>query len=68
MNSLEENEELAKEVIKCINNSENKVQEDLEKVYDELSENYLKPLRRRIPFTGQKMNWNISQLAFTTGK
>jgi hypothetical protein len=60
--------ESADQVINFIMKSENKIQEDLEKVYDDLSENYLKPLRRRIPFTGQRMNWNLNQIAFTSGK
>lgn len=54
------------ETIKFIANSENRIQEDLEKVYDDLSDNYLKPLRRRIPFTGQRMNWNIHQVSFNS--
>ncbi len=53
---------LAEEIIKKIENSENDIQNELEKIYDDLSDNYLKPLRRRIPYTGQKMNWNLNQL------
>ena len=45
-----------------IKTSENSVQLELEKVYDELSENYIKPLRRKLPVTGTKMNWNLNQL------
>lgn len=54
---------LANEIIKKIENSENDIQSELEKIYDDLSDNYLKPLRRRIPFTGQKMNWRLNQIS-----
>jgi capping protein alpha len=50
-------------LIEFIKKSENSVQLELEKVYDELSENYIKPLRRKLPVTGTKVNWNINQVA-----
>lgn len=53
---------LAEEIVKKIETSENDIQDELEKIYDDLSDNYLKPLRRRIPFTGQKMNWKLNQI------
>ena len=53
---------IATSLIDFIKNSENSVQLELEKVYDELSENYIKPLRRKLPVTGTKMNWNLNQL------
>ena len=53
---------IADSLVEFIKTSENSVQLELEKVYDELSENYIKPLRRKLPVTGTKMNWNINQL------
>ena len=52
---------IADSLIEFIKTSENSVQLELEKVYDELSENYIKPLRRKLPVTGTKKNWNINQ-------
>ena len=57
-----DNNAIAANLIEFIKTSENSVQLELEKVYDELSENYIKPLRRKLPVTGTKMNWNINQL------
>ena len=57
-----DNNATAINLIEFIKKSENSVQLELEKVYDELSENYIKPLRRKLPVTGTKMNWNINQL------
>ena len=57
-----DNNAIADSLIEFIKTSENSVQLELEKVYDELSENYIKPLRRKLPVTGTKMNWNINQL------
>ena len=56
------NAAIADSLVEFIKTSENSVQLELEKVYDELSENYIKPLRRKLPVTGTKMNWNINQL------
>ena len=57
-----DNNAIATSLVEFIKTSENSVQLELEKVYDELSENYIKPLRRKLPVTGTKMNWNINQL------
>ena len=56
---------MAEDLIEYIKTSENSVQLELETVYDELSENYIKPLRRKLPVTGTKMNWNLNQLNLT---
>ena len=53
---------IADSLVDFIKTSENNVQLELEKVYDELSENYIKPLRRKLPITGTKMNWNVNQI------
>ncbi len=60
-----DNNAIAESLIEFIKTSENSIQLELEKVYDELSENYIKPLRRKLPVTGTKMNWNINQLNLT---
>ena len=60
--SGDDNAAIADSLIDFIKTSENSVQLELEKVYDELSENYIKPLRRKLPVTGTKMNWNLNQL------
>ena len=57
-----DNASIAESLVEFIKTSENSVQLELETVYDELSENYIKPLRRKLPVTGTKMNWNINQL------
>jgi hypothetical protein len=54
--------------VEFIKHSENSVQLELEKVYDELSENYIKPLRRKLPVTGTKMNWNVNQINMAQNK
>ena len=59
------NDSSAAEIIKSIGSLENNVQLELDKIYDSLSDEYLKPLRRRMPITGQKMNWNLNQIAFS---
>ncbi len=58
----DDNASTADSLVEFIKTSENSVQLELEKVYDELSENYIKPLRRKLPVTGTKMNWNLNQL------
>ena len=57
-----DNASIADSLVDFIKTSENSVQLELEKVYDELSENYIKPLRRKLPVTETKMNWNLNQL------
>ena len=60
--SGDDNAAIAESLIDFIKTSENSVQLELETVYDELSENYIKPLRRKLPVTGTKMNWDLNQL------
>ena len=52
-------------IINLIQEHENTVQTDLDKVYDEFNEFYIKPLRRNLPITGTKMNWSLNQVHFT---
>lgn len=42
-------EALAKELVELIENKENGVQIDLDTVYENFSDNYIKPLRRKLP-------------------
>jgi len=63
-----DNNAIAQSLVEFIKNSENSVQLELEKVYDELSENYIKPLRRKLPITGTKMNWNVNQINLAQNK
>lgn len=53
------------EIIKKIKSFEDLIQIELDEIYDSLSEEYLKPLRRKMPVTGQKMNWTLNQIAFS---
>jgi len=57
-----EDELLAKDIIGIIESRENKIQVDLDQVYDNFSDNYIKPLRRKLPVTGNKMNWSLNQI------
>ena len=55
----EENPEtLAKEVAKVVSAHEDGWQEGLEKSYDELAERAFKALRRQLPLTRQKVEWD----------
>ena len=63
-----DNNAIAQSLVEFIKNSENSVQLELEKVYDELSENYIKPLRRKLPISYTKMNWNLNQINLAQNK
>lgn len=67
-NEFKNAETTANEVIQLLQKFEDSIQIELDKIYDDLSENYLKPLRRKIPITGQRMNWNLNQIAFSQNK
>ena len=55
---------IARGIVSTIEKKENDVQMDLEKVYDNFSDHYIKPLRRKLPVTGTKMNWNLHQVQY----
>lgn len=55
-------------LIEFIEKSENDVQTAMEKVYDDFNEIYIKPLRRALPVTGTKMNWNLNQIQMSTNQ
>ena len=56
-------EELWDKIIEIIESKENKIQIDLTEAFDSFEEEYTKPLRRKLPMTGMKMNWSLNQLA-----
>jgi hypothetical protein len=75
----EESEEFANEVLKLIETDENdvkinfniQVQKRLDNIFENLSNEYFKPLRRKLPskikitlVTGKKMDWNLFQVNF----
>jgi hypothetical protein len=49
LSASHENEELATSVIETIRESENAIQLSLDKLFDNLSDQYIKPLRRKLP-------------------
>lgn len=51
-------EELAKEVVKVVSAHEDGWQKALESSYDELAERAFKALRRQLPLTRQKVDWD----------
>ena len=44
-----EEDELATEIISFIQECENSIQVNLDKLFDDLSDQYIKPLRRKLP-------------------
>jgi hypothetical protein len=48
-NCNEENEDLAIKILEFIKNNENEIQISLDKLFDDLSDQYIKPLRRKLP-------------------
>lgn len=49
LSASQENEELAANVIEFIREGENAIQLSLDKLFDSLSDQYIKPLRRKLP-------------------
>jgi len=49
LSANQENEELATSVIDFIQESETAIQHSLDKLFDNLSDQYIKPLRRKLP-------------------
>ena len=72
--SESEGEDLAKEFFEFIKKSENESQVNLDKLFENLSDQYIKPLRRKLPskiifiyknlkfslVSGCRMNWNLA--------
>ena len=57
------NEEIGNKVIEIIEKNENKVHEKLTVAFNVFQTEYAKPLRRKLPITGMKMNWSLNQIA-----
>ena len=64
INSKKSDEIVAKDLVEFIEKSENEIQKELNSTYENFSDDYISPLRRRIPVIRQKMNWNVDQIQF----
>ena len=60
-----EGKDIADELIKYIEVNENEIQSKLEKVNQNFSETYIKPLRKRISLIGDDMKWSLDQIQFS---
>jgi len=49
----------AKAIVDFIKNSENQVKKGLDEIYTTLCDEVVKPIRKALPYTKQKMDWNI---------
>jgi capping protein alpha len=56
--------DFADELIKFIEKKENEIQKKLEKVNQNFSEDYIKPLRKRVSLIGSDMKWSLDQIQF----
>ncbi|CAI2377149.1 unnamed protein product [Moneuplotes crassus] len=52
----------AESIIAAINKLEENYQVSLEEMYEEISDNHMKNLRRKLPFTGKNFEWGVSKL------
>ena len=64
-NNGNDDESIANELIKYIEDNENEIQKKLEKVNDNFSEVYIKQLRKRVSLIGNDMNWSLDQIQFS---
>ena len=55
---------MADELINFIEKNENEVQDTIAKINEDLSEEYVKPLRKRISVIEKDMNWSLDQIQF----
>ena len=56
--------DMADELMGFIEKNENDAQSKIEEVNENLSEEYVKPLRKRISFIEKEMNWSLDQIQF----
>lgn len=54
--------ELAKGFLNFIKKSEDAIHQELDAMFNDLNDNYIKRLRRGVLITGTKMNWNVNQV------
>lgn len=59
--------DIADEIINFIEKKENEVQDCIGKINDNISEEYVKPLRKRISIIEKDMNWSLDQIQFKQG-
>ena len=55
---------MADELMEFIEKNENDVQSKIEEINKNLSEEYVKPLRKRISIIEKEMNWSLDQIQF----
>jgi hypothetical protein len=51
-------------VLEFIEKNENDVQNTIEKMNENLSEEYVKPLRKKVSLIEKDMNWSVEQVQF----
>ena len=59
--------DIADEIINFIEKKENEVHDCIGKINDNISEEYVKPLRKRISIIEKDMNWSLDQIQFKQG-
>ena len=55
---------MAEQLVEFIEKNENDVQDTIEKLNENLSEEYVKPLRKRVSLIEKDMNWSVEQIQF----
>jgi hypothetical protein len=64
-NNGKDDESIAKDLIDFIEQNENEIQKNIETKNENIWEEYIKPLRKRISFIGNEMNWSLDQIQFS---
>ena len=59
-----DDDSIANELVGFIEKTENEIQEKLERVNGDISEVYIKQLRKRVPLIGCDMKWSLDQIQF----
>lgn len=54
--------QIGKGIVQTIKKLEEEYQKTLESTYETVKEHHIKNLRRKLPFTGQKFNWEVPKL------
>jgi hypothetical protein len=53
---------VSENILEQISNLEEKYQASLEEMYEEISDNHMKNLRRKLPFTGKAFDWGVPKI------
>ena len=61
--SAKNDKEISEKVIEIIEKKENQIQVKCNEIIDNVSENIMKPLRRKVSLTSKKMDWNINHFS-----